>query len=140
MEKHLRNAIGTAAQILRNTFEEEYFEQLEGTFDVHQGGKVTEAPGAHLSRSERVTRSKIVGTLEYHRSSGLDHAEAVARFVRDAAFTTLNRFVALKMLEARELVQQCVSAGSDSLGYREFVGLAPGVASLPANGRISALP
>ena len=36
------------------------------------------------------------------------------------------------MLEARELVQQCVSGGPDSVGYREFVGLAPGVASLPA--------
>ena len=35
------------------------------------------------------------------------------------------------MLEARELVQQCVSAGPESAGYREFVGLAPGVASLP---------
>ena len=36
------------------------------------------------------------------------------------------------MLEARELVQQCVSSGVDSVGYREFVGLAPGVVSLPA--------
>jgi hypothetical protein len=132
MEKYLRNAIGTAAQNLRKTLEGEYFEQLEGVFDVHRDGKIAQAPGAHLSHSERVTRSKIVGALQYHRSSGLDQADAVARFVRDAAFTTLNRFVALKMLEARELVQQCVSGGPDSVGYREFVGLAPGVASLPA--------
>ena len=41
----------------------------------------------------------------------------LARFVRDAAFTTLNRFVALKMLEARELLLQCVSGGPDSVGY-----------------------
>ena len=132
MEKYLRNAIGTAAQNLRKTLEDEYFEQLEGVFDVHRTGKIAEAPGAHLSHSECVTRSKIVGALQYHRSSGLDQADAVARFVRDAAFTTLNRFVALKMLEARELVQQCISGGPDSVGYREFVGLAPGVASLPA--------
>jgi hypothetical protein len=132
VEKQLRNAIGVAAQKLRKTVEEEYFEQLEGVFDVHRDGKIAAVPGAHLSPSERVIRSKIIGALQYHRSSGLDHAEAVARFVRDAAFTTLNRFVALKMLEARELVQQCVSGGPDSSGYREFVGLAPGVASLPA--------
>lgn len=132
MEKHLRNAIGAAAQNLRRTLEDEYFEQLEGTFDVHRDGEIAEAPGGHVSPSERVIRSKIVGALQYHRSLGLDHAETVARFVRDAAFTTLNRFVALKMLEARELVQQCVSSGPDSAGYREFVGLAPGVASLPA--------
>jgi hypothetical protein len=132
MEKHLRNAIGTAAQSLRKTLEDEYSEQLEGIFDVHQNGTVAEAPGTHLSPSERVIRSKIVAALDYHRSSGLNHAEAVSRFVRDAAFTTLNRFVALKMLEAREVLQQCVSVGPDSIGYREFVGLAPGLASLPA--------
>ena len=38
--------------------------------------------------------------------------EAVADYLRDAAFTTLNRFVALKMLEARGLVQECVSRGA----------------------------
>ena len=53
-------------------------------------------------------------------------AEAVADYLRDAAFTTLNRFVALKMLEARELVQECVTRGEQSAGYREFCGLAPG--------------
>ena len=46
----------------------------------------------------------------------------------DNAFTTLNRFVALKMLEARELVQECITKGEKSAGYREFCGLAPGVA------------
>ena len=134
MDKSTRNAIGSAAQNLRKWLEKEYFEQLEGTFDISPDGDIVEGPGAHLSPAERVTRSKIVGAIRYHRASGLDEAEAVARFVRDASFTTLNRFVALKMLEARELVQQCVSAGPESRGYREFVGLAPGVASLPARG------
>ena len=36
MEKYLRNAIGIAAQNLRKTLEDEYFEQLEGVFDVHR--------------------------------------------------------------------------------------------------------
>ena len=132
MDKSTRNAIGSATQNLRKWLEEEYLEQLEGTFDVSRDGDIAEAPGIHLGPAERVTRSKIVGAIRYHRASGLTDAEAVARFVRDAAFTTLNRFVALKMLEARGLVQQCVSAGPESAGYREFVGLAPGVASLPA--------
>ena len=54
--------------------------------------------------------------------------EAVADYLRDAAFTTLNRFVALKMLEARGLVQECVSKGEASSGFvNEFCGLAPGL-------------
>jgi hypothetical protein len=54
--------------------------------------------------------------------------EAVADYLRDAAFTTLNRFVALKMLEARGLVQECVSNGDASSGFvNEFCGFAPGL-------------
>jgi hypothetical protein len=45
-----------------------------------------------------------------------------------------NRFVALKMLEARGLVQQCVTKGGQSGGFKEFVGLAPGLADLPDKG------
>jgi hypothetical protein len=59
-------------------------------------------------------------------------AEAVADYLRDAAFTALNRFAALKMLEARKLVQECISKGDQSNGYiNEFCGLAPGVPLLP---------
>ena len=61
-------------------------------------------------------------------------AEAVGDYLREAAFTTLNRFVALKMLEARELVQECVSRGDQSSGFREFGGLAPGLVQLPDQG------
>ena len=53
---------------------------------------------------------------------GSTPAEAVTDYVRDAAFTTLNRFVALKMLEARELVQECITKGEQSAGYSEFCG------------------
>ena len=35
------------------------------------------------------------------------------------------------MLEARELVQECITKGEQSTGYREFCGMAPGVALLP---------
>jgi hypothetical protein len=131
VDKSLRNAIGSTAQRLRSALETEYLEQLEGVFDIHSSGEIASEPGAHLSPASRLTRSKIVGALDYHKAAGLGGADAVVRFVREAAFTTLNRLIALKMLEARELVQQCVSQGMESLGYREFVGLAAGVAALP---------
>lgn len=130
MDKQLRNVIAATAQRLRTTLEREFSEQLEGVFDVHASGEMAAEAGRHLEAHGRLVRSKVVGSIEYHRAAGLSAAEAVARFIRDAAFTTLNRFVALKMLEARELVQQCVSRGDESSGYREFVGLAPGVAAL----------
>lgn len=132
MDKALRAAIAVATQELRETLQDDFRSQLDATFDVRSTGAIASVAGSHLSEPLRVTRSKIVAILEYHQSAGMSAVEAVERFVRDAAFTTLNRFVALRMLEARELVQQCVAAGADSVGYREFVGLAPGLDRLPS--------
>lgn len=130
MEKQSRNAIGNVAQSVRRLLENEYVAQLDGVYDIPSSGAIAAAPGEHLTPEQRVIRSKIVAIIEYHRASDLSPSEAVDRFVRDAAFTTLNRFVALKMLEGRELIQEAVSNGENSIGYREFAGLAPGVSSL----------
>ena len=90
--------------------------------------------GAHLSAREVFQREKITSTIEHKRAAGMDAPQAVADYVRDAAFTTLNRFIALKMLEARELLQECITKGEQSSGYREFCGLAPGLLLLPDSG------
>lgn len=133
MEKALRSAISTAAQTIRQLLEADYLEQLEGVFDILPNGPIAVQPGAHLSPHQRVERKKIVAAISYFEAAGARTGEAVQRYVREAAFTTLNRFAAMKMLEARELIQQCVSAGASSNGYREFVGLAPGLERLPAD-------
>jgi hypothetical protein len=130
VEKQLRNAIGSVAQKVRRLLEGEYAAQLDGVYDVQGSGDFAAEPGEHLAPEQRVIRSKIIAAVDYHHAAGLTKAEAVERFIRDAAFTTLNRFVALKMLEGRELIQEAVSNGENSAGYREFTGLAPGVARL----------
>lgn len=131
MDKDTRNAIETATQRARKLLEEDFAAQLEGTFDVLRSGSVAAQGGAHLSARQKFQRDRIVAAIEHKRAIGMTAVEAVTDYVRDAAFTALNRFVALKMLEARELVQECVSNGDQSVGYREFCGMAPGVALLP---------
>lgn len=131
MDRDTRNAIERATQQARNLLEEDFAAQLEGDFDVHRGGSVAAEAGAHLSARKMFQRERIVAAIEHKRAAGMSAADAVADYLRDAAFTTLNRFVALKMLEARELMQQCVTNGEQSSGYREFCGMAPGLALLP---------
>ena len=143
MDKDTRNAIERATQQARRLLEDDFAEQLNGIFDVfvtRQEGRSevaadgwAEKPGAHLDAKPKLQaqREKIVAALEHKRAAGMSREASVADYLRDAAFTTLNRFVALKMLEARELVQECVTRGEQSSGYREFFGLAPGVALLP---------
>ncbi len=134
MDKETRNRIQRATQAARRLLEGEYRDQLEGTFDILLDGTVASEPGAHLSEAERVVREKLVAAVGHKQSAGLKRAEAVAAYLREAAFTTLNRFVALKMLEARELVQECVSKGEESAGFKEFSALAPGFVALPDKG------
>lgn len=127
MDKETRSAIEKATQAARRILETDFAEQLEGTFDIHLNGKMSASAGAHLGPVERVAREKLMAAIEHKRGAGMKAAEAVVDYVRDATFTTLNRFVALKMLEARELVQECITKGELSAGYKEFCGLAPGL-------------
>jgi hypothetical protein len=131
MDKATRDAIRVATQQARMLLDEDFSSQLEGTFDVLRSGVLAPEGGVHLSPREQFQRNKIVAAIEHKRAAGATAVEAVTDYVRDAAFTTLNRFVALKMLEARQLVQQCITKHEQSAGYREFCGMAPGVALLP---------
>ncbi len=131
MDKDTRNAIERATQRARKLIEGDFASQLEGTFDVLRAGTVAPKAGGHLSPRQVFQRDKIVAAIEHKRAAGMSTADAVADYLRDAAFTTLNRFVALKMLEAREQVQECITKGEQSVGYREFCGLAPGIPLLP---------
>jgi hypothetical protein len=131
MDRLTRNAIERVSQQSRRLLEEDFSFQLEGTFDVLRSGVIAPKGGAHLSVRQQFQRDKIVAAIEHKRAAGTTAVEAVTDYVRDAAFTTLNRFVALKMLEARQLVQECITKGEQSAGYREFCGMAPGIALLP---------
>ena len=134
MEKDVRNHIQRATQEVRALLEREFGEQLEGLFDIRLSGRIASEAGSHLTSRDRVLRAKIVAAIEHFELGGASASEAVARYQREAAFTTLNRFVALKMLEARKLLQECVSRGDQSSGFREFAGLAPGLTQLPDHG------
>jgi len=134
VDKEVRNRIQKATQAVRALLEQEFGEQLEGVFDIQLDGTIADEPGSHLDAAQRVVRTKLVAAIEHLSSSGQTIAEAATSYLREAAFTTLNRFVALKMLEARGLVQECISRGEQSSGFKEFTGLAPGLIQLPDHG------
>ncbi|WP_295444816.1 SAM-dependent methyltransferase [uncultured Thiodictyon sp.] len=134
MDKDTRNRIQRATQAARGLLEQDFEDQLAGVFDIRLDGTIAGEPGSHLDAAQRIVRTKLVAAVEHFRASGQSAAEAAASYRREAAFTTLNRFVALKMLEARGLVQECISRGEQSSGFKEFCGLAPGLVQLPDRG------
>ena len=134
MDQETRNKLQRATQQIRRLLEEGFAEQLEGTFDILQTGKILSQPGKHLDARQRLTRQKLVEAIEHIKAGGKKPKEAVEEYTREAAFTFLNRFVALRMLESREMLQECVSKGDESSGFKEFCGLAPGLNGLPDGG------
>jgi hypothetical protein len=134
VEKEQRQKLERLTQAARRLLEQEFREQLEGRYDVLLDGRIGLAPGAHLSEQERVMWQRIVAAIAHRRRPGVSSADAVMGYRREAAFHTLNRFVALKMLEARELVKECISNGLESKGFNEFKLMAPGLIQLPDNG------
>ena len=139
MDQAIRNKLQRATQDARRLLEREFAEQLEGTFDILPDGTILPEPGGHLDEHQRLVRGKLVDAVQHRIAGGKQPAEAVDDYTREAAFTCLNRFVALKMLEARGLVQQCVSKGDESAGFKEFTGLAPGLSRVAGQG-LSAVP
>ena len=128
MEKETREDIKTVTQNARTLLERDFAEQLEGDYDIMKDGRVGEAAGTHLIGRQRALRARIVAAIEHKRAQGMAPEDAVADYLRDAAFTTFNRFVALKMLEARGLVQECITKGEASSGFvNEFCAFAPGM-------------
>ena len=136
MDKDTRGLLQRATQAARRVLEDELRAQLEGVYDIRPDGTVATEAGRHLNEDGVAlrVRAKLVAAVEHHRASGRRPAEAVAALSRECAFTTLNRLVALKMLEARGIVQPCVSQGPLSSGFKEHCGLAPGLVDLPDQG------
>jgi hypothetical protein len=138
MDRDTRTLLANTTQALRRGLEEEFALQLEGRFDVFRDGSIAGSPGPQLDDAEKFTRHKIVEAIQHRRAAGESDRESVDAFLREAAFTFLNRLAALKMMEARGIVQECVTAcdtqGFNARGFKEFGGLAPGLTELPDGG------
>jgi len=128
MEKQQRSKLQTATQDARKLLEEEFRSQLLQTYDIDvEKVRWAEEPGAHLQAEQRLIREKLIAWIEHKEAQIHDRKEALLLSLREMAFTALNRFVALKLMEARELVRPCVSGGLESAGFLEFTAVAQGL-------------
>jgi hypothetical protein len=62
----------------------------------------------HLSEADRKARQLIDAYLELRADARVDQAEAVADFVRETAYTWANRLLALRCMEARDLIDEVI--------------------------------
>ena len=123
MDRAVQNALKNAVAGCRQLLEESIADVLEGRFGIHRNGIIEKdvVDVGHLSSDERADRDRVTDYLGHLRAGGLNPAEAVARLVREAAFTQLNRLCAYKMLEQLGLIRETVNRGTNSSGFKFYL-------------------
>ncbi len=116
----LERLIGRARTIL----EESLTAQAAGRFGIDPDGTIADEAILRLDPSELFDRREVVEVVEHLRSEGNSEVEAVARLIREAGFTHLNRLVAIRIAEALDLLPESLAKGDRSQGYRDIQELA----------------
>ena len=138
MNRDKRNAIKKTVQTARAMLLQEGREILEGIYGLHKDGTFEDVaslpdlkdPGKHE------TRERLESFLREEAQAGLMGAEAVDKFVKEIAFTHLNRFVAFKMMEVRKIIRQTICRGVDSNAFKFYLVDHPEDERLYSTGRI----
>src|SRR3972149_8486581 len=126
MDKETRNKLRNTVVQCRKLLEEDVLDQLEGTFGIHRNGR-TEDEGAlpHLDEEGLEARRRAVAAVEHVQGYGVKPADAVDQFQREVAFTHLTRPCAFKMLDRRGLLEEAVSRGANSNGFKVYLASHP---------------
>lgn len=93
-----------------------------------QSGTRLPVPKGHLVESSsdaQASRQRIEKLLDDEVDAGLKREEAVAKLIREAAFTHLNRLVAFKLMEARGLVRSPLAKRHSANGFKMWLGNNP---------------
>ena len=126
MDKETRNKLRNTVVQCRKLLEEDILGQLEGTFGIHRNGRIEpEDALPNLDAAGLDARRRAIAGVEHIQGYGMKPADAVDQFQREVAFTHLNRLCAFKMLERRGLLEETVSRGTNSNGFKVYLAAHP---------------
>ena len=118
----------------RERLEQDLAVQASGRFGIDSDGSIADEMDLRLDRGGLTDRREIVEVVRFLESEGRSPAEAVARLIREAVFTHLNRLVAIRIAEELDILPPSLAEGERSQGYLEVRELAPLLASDDTNG------
>jgi hypothetical protein len=92
--------------------------------DARTGARLPIPKGHPLETSTAVQRNRqrIEKLLDDEKDAGLEREDAVAKLIRETAFTHLNRLVAFKLMEARGLVRSPLVRHHAANGFMMWLG------------------
>ena len=128
MKQSLRNQLYNTVVACRRLLERDFRQQLEGTYGIHDDGSVEPLESlVHLDAVGKADRRAIEQALAHYEAVGASQIQALTRYIRESAYTFLNRLAALKLMEdpSRTLIQPSIHGTTQSKGFRQFVMLSP---------------
>ncbi len=121
-----RTALSNLIQKARSLIEADLASTLEGHFGIHHtDGRIEKAEALSLNASQAAVRIDLLDVVAFLRSEGETERAAVERLVREAAFTHVNRLVALRVAEGLGILPEAIGNGLASQGFRDFAEIAP---------------
>lgn len=129
-----RSKLGRLIGRGRALLERDLASQASGRFGIDADGTVAAESTLRLAEAGLAARREIMEVVEHLRSEGDSAPDAVARLLREAVFTHLNRLVAIRIAEALGLLPESLARGDRSQGYRDVRELAPLLSADETNG------
>ena len=109
----------------RKLLESDLAQILEGRFGIQKDGLIEPEANLSLDASSLESRRDLESVVLHLRSEGESATGSVERLLREAAFTHLNRLIAVRIAEAIGMLPETLSRGIDSPGFRDFREVAP---------------
>ena len=113
----------------RMLLESDFAAQAEGRFGIHLDGTIEDEAALPDSAPDKITRFDLEQIVTHLRTLGEDPAGAVARLLREAAFTHVNRLVAIRVAEAIGFLPESLARGTQSRGFRDMGEIMPMLAA-----------
>jgi len=138
-----RSTIRSAILSTRHTLEDELRRQLE-RYGIYEDKRLPLEELSHLSADDRHTRRTLDAAIERElESTEGDLKRSITNYVREATKTYLNRFVALKTIEVRGLVEETITErpeyGNRSYMHHTVADIAGELTNAPDDGFGAAL-
>lgn len=122
-----RGRLQTFVTKARAILTDEFTQQFQQDYGLDPGsGTVSPLESlAHLDDQRLATARVLREILDHYLPSALSDGQqarktTLDRMVREQAFTTLNRLAALRMMESRGLVMECVGKGYQSKAFQLY--------------------
>jgi hypothetical protein len=120
-----RTALERLVTGARSLLEADLAAQLEGRFGIHLDGTIEDEAALPDDTTDKIARRDLVQIVAHLRTVGEDPPGAVFRLLREAAFTHLNRLVAIRIAEAIGLLPESLAAGPRSRGFKDLGEIMP---------------